>query len=119
MFEVNIETSLNFDNILDISELDKNQKKLAGISKGLSSKLETYHQQLIEIAKFASQYDSKTGVKANGFRTFVKVNEAPLLPHWCYLTGGFLDPHTMINSPRMRKKKLISQFFEDLTFKPN
>ena len=79
MFEVNIETSLNFDNILDISELDKNQKKLAGISKGLSSKLETYHQQLIEIAKFASQYDSKTGVKANGFRTFVKVNEAPSL----------------------------------------
>ena len=75
MLPVNMESSLKeFDNIMDISELDKNRKKLASVSKGLSAKLETYHQQLSTIVTFAPQYDSKTGIKANGFRTFIKVN---------------------------------------------
>ena len=71
MYSIEMET--DFDNILDISELDKNRTKLANASKGLSSKLETYHQQLSTIAAFAPQYDSKTGTKANGYRTFIKV----------------------------------------------
>ena len=61
---------MNVDTILQMCEIKSDEKVLG---KNLALKLETYHQQLSTIAEFAPHYDSKTGVKANGFRTFVKV----------------------------------------------
>ena len=67
-------TDMNVDNILQMCEIKSDEKVLG---KNLALKLETYHQQLSTIAEFAPLYDSKTGVKANGFRTFVKVLNWP------------------------------------------
>ena len=61
----------SFDDILQLCEI-KSDEKVVG--KNIALQLEVYHQQLSTIAGFAPLYDSKTGVKANGFRTFVKVS---------------------------------------------
>ena len=60
----------NVDDVLRMCEMKSDENVLG---KHLTSKLETYHQQLSTIAEFAPLYDSKTGVQKNGFRTFVKV----------------------------------------------
>ena len=73
---------MNVDTILQMCEIKSDEKVLG---KNLALKLETYHQQLSTIAEFAPHYDSKTGVKANGFRTFVKVPCLPALPLQCKL----------------------------------
>ena len=79
------QTDMNVDTILQMCEI-KSDEKVLGIN--LAMKLETYHQQLSTIAEFAPLYDSKTGVKANGFRTFVKV--LSLRPPFHYLASSFL-----------------------------
>ena len=61
----------SFDDILQLRDIRSDEKV---VGKNIALQLEVYHQQLSTIAGFAPLYDSKTGVKANGFRTFVKVS---------------------------------------------
>ena len=63
----------SFDDILQLRDIRSDEKV---VGKNIALQLEVYHQQLSTIARFAPLYDSKTGVKANGFRTFVKVSKA-------------------------------------------
>ena len=66
-------STLDYDNVvLELCEI-KSDEKVVG--KNMALQLEVYHQQLSTIAGFAPRYDSKIGVKANGFRTFVKVRK--------------------------------------------
>lgn len=62
----------NFDNVMELCQLNKNPSSVL-VGSDLTSKLDLLHQQLSTIANFAPKYDSKLGVKANGYRTFIKV----------------------------------------------
>ena len=67
------EQVLDFDSVLDLCQVNKNPAVLALVGTTLASKLDLFHQQLSTIATFAPNYDSKIGVKANGYRSFIKI----------------------------------------------
>ena len=78
--EVNVDydSCLNFDNVLDLCHMNKNPTDfghlVASGGQTLVNKLEVYQKQISTISGFAHLYDSKTGIQANGFRSFIKVN---------------------------------------------
>ena len=43
------------------------------LEKNFASKLDMFQEQLRDINNFAHKYDPKTGLKTNGFRSFLKV----------------------------------------------
>merc|ERR1711935_1086955 len=74
----NLQTSdfenVNFENLITElfrkEDLDKHKK----VDKlNLTAKLDFFQRQLTEISSFAYRYDPKTGLKSNGFRSFLKL----------------------------------------------
>ena len=66
--------NVNFENLITElfrkEDLDKHKK----VDKlNLTAKLDFFQRQLTEISSFAYRYDPKTGLKSNGFRSFLKV----------------------------------------------
>ena len=43
------------------------------LEKSFASKLDVFQQQIRDINNFAHKYDPKTGLKTNGYRSFLKV----------------------------------------------
>ena len=66
--------NVNFEKL--ISELFRKEDldKHKQVDKlNLTAKLDFFQRQLTEISSFAYRYDPKTGLKSNGFRSFLKV----------------------------------------------
>ena len=66
--------NVNFENLITElfrkEDVDKHKK----VDKlNLTAKLDFFQRQLTEISSFAYRYDPKTGLKSNGFRSFLKV----------------------------------------------
>ena len=72
------DVSKNFVNVFELCQKVRTPSVLAIVGKTLTTQLDLYHQQLTTIASFAPKYDSKLGVKANGFRSFIKVRKTPV-----------------------------------------
>lgn len=82
-------STVTFDNILSLCErtnedvgaqepltsrgVRPGKHRLSNSLMELATRLDTYNQQLTVIAEIAPLYDSKTGVKANGYRSFVRI----------------------------------------------
>ena len=52
------------------------------LEKSFASKLDVFQQQIRDINNFAHKYDPKTGLKTNGYRSFLKVHNDDFFRVW-------------------------------------
>ena len=117
LFQQNVESEVRFDNVFALCE--ESATKYAGKNRDhvkvedddepdhgedpkhlhldigsmlhrLSKLLERYQEQVDRISTFAPLYDSRTGVRANGYRSFVRIASSFVY----ILTDFLLDIHT-------------------------